>query len=55
MSTTTPDRPRPRPIERCPDCTTPGGYCAPNRCYCGHRSCPAYRPPIARPTKETRP
>lgn len=28
--------------EVCPSCTTPGRYCAPNRCYCGHPACPAY-------------
>ena len=23
-------------------CETCGGYCAPNRCYCGHPECHAY-------------
>ena len=28
----------------CAECAAGGrnGYCAPNRCYCGHPSCPAY-------------
>lgn len=28
----------------CPTCATVGrrGYCAPSRCYCGHRECHAY-------------
>ena len=30
-----------RPVERCPECVVPGGYCAPLRCYCGHADCPA--------------
>lgn len=29
---------------KCPDCDPTGrrGGCAPNRCYCGHKSCWAY-------------
>lgn len=28
------------PYKSCPVCTF--GYCAPNRCYCGHEECNAF-------------
>ena len=35
---------RPAQSGGCAECAATGrnGYCAPNRCYCGHLACPAY-------------
>ena len=38
----------PQPAPYCPQCTIPGGWCAPHRCYCGHKQCPAYASYISR-------